>query len=114
MIYIRSLAYNILFFSWFIFVLLIGWILLPFPRKALQRMFRYWSKGAVWLMRVVAGIDVRFVGLEKIPNGPILIASKHQSIWDTFIMYVILEDPQYILKQELMKIPFWGWYNRRV
>ena len=65
-------------------------------------------------MRVVAGIDVRFVGLEKIPNGPILIASKHQSIWDTFIMYVILEDPQYILKQELMKIPFWGWYNRRV
>ncbi|MFB0951364.1 MAG: lysophospholipid acyltransferase family protein [Rhodospirillales bacterium] len=77
-------------------------------------MFRYWSKGAVWLMRVVAGIDVHFVGLEKIPNGPILIASKHQSIWDTFIMYVILEDPQYILKQELMKIPFWGWYNRRV
>jgi len=114
MIYIRSLLYHILFFSWFIFILLIGWVLLPLPRTALQYMFRYWSKGTLWLLRVVADIDVRFIGLEKLPKGPILIASKHQSIWDTFIMYVILEDPQYILKQELMKIPFWGWYNKRV
>lgn len=114
MIYIRSFLYHILFFSWFIFILLIGWVLLPFPRTALQYMFRYWSKGTLWLLRVVADIDVRFIGLEKLPKGPILIASKHQSIWDTFIMYVILEDPQYILKQELMKIPFWGWYNKRV
>ncbi len=114
MIYIRSLVYNILFFSWITLVLLFAWILLPFPRMALQHMFRYWSKGSLWLLRVFADIDVRFIGLEKIPEGPILVASKHQSIWDTFIMYVILEDPQYILKQELMKIPFWGWYNRRI
>lgn len=107
--WLRSLLFNIVIFAWIIILILFSWTFIPYPRMVMQRMFRAWGKIAVWLMRVSGGIDVRFVGLEKIPPGPLLVASKHQSIWDTFIMYVILDDPQYVLKKELMKIPFWGW-----
>ncbi len=107
--WLRSLAFNGVIFAWIVILILFSWLLIPFPRMVMQRMFRTWGKIAVWLMRVSGGIDARFVGLDKIPPGPLLVASKHQSIWDTFIMYVILDDPQYVLKKELMKIPFWGW-----
>ncbi|MEX0694551.1 MAG: lysophospholipid acyltransferase family protein, partial [Rhodospirillales bacterium] len=109
----RSLIFNVVIFSWIVILIAFSWMLIPFPRMVMQRMFRAWGKAALWLMRVSAGVDARFVGLEKIPPGPVLVASKHQSIWDTFIMYVLLDDPQYILKQELMRIPFWGWSARK-
>jgi len=112
-LWLRSLAFNVCMFSWITILIAFSWTLIPFPRMVMQRMFRVWSKIALWLMRVTAGIDARFVGLEKIPPGPLLVAAKHQSIWDTFIMYVFLNDPQYVLKQELMRIPFWGWSARK-
>lgn len=110
MIWFRSLLFNIFFFSWVTILLLFSWLFLPFPRMAMQRMLRIWSRIATTGMYVLGGISFRVEGAENIPDGAALIASKHQSIWDTFIMYVILDDPQYVLKQELMQIPFWGWY----
>ena len=58
----------------------------------------------------VCGIKVEFRGLEKIPSGPLLVASKHQSLWETFALLLFLPDPAYIMKRELMWIPFFGWY----
>ncbi|WNK00684.1 lysophospholipid acyltransferase family protein [Thalassospiraceae bacterium LMO-JJ14] len=108
--WLRSLFFNIFFFAWLLVLLLFAWIFLPFPRKVMQRMLRVWSWITLWGIRVFGGIHYRFEGLENIPEGPVMIASKHQSIWDTFVMYVLLDDPQYVLKQELMKIPLWGRY----
>lgn len=110
MIFIRSLAFNVFFFTWLLVLLLASWIFLPFERMVMQRMLRVWSKITLWGSRIFGGIDARFEGLENIPDGPVLIVSKHQSIWDTFVMYVLLDDPQYVLKHELMKIPLWGLY----
>jgi len=109
-IWLRSLFFNVFFFLWLTVLLLFAWLFLPFPRMVMQRMLRIWSKITLWGIRLFGGIHARFEGLENIPEGPVLIASKHQSIWDTFIMYVLLDDPQYVLKQELMKIPLWGLY----
>jgi len=112
-IWLRSLFFNIFFFLWLTVLLLFAWLFLPFPRMVMQRMLRVWSNITLWGIRLFGGIHVRFEGLENIPDGPVLIASKHQSIWDTFIMYVLLDDPQYVLKQELMKIPLWGLYANK-
>jgi len=110
MTWLRSLSFNVFFFLWLTVLLVIAWMFLPFPRMAMQRMLRIWSKITLWGIRIFGGIHARFEGLENIPEGPVLIVSKHQSIWDTFIMYVLLDDPQYVLKHELMKIPLWGLY----
>ncbi len=47
----------------------------------------------------------------KIPPGPLLVSSKHQSLWETFALLPLLSDPAYIMKRELMWIPFFGWYT---
>ena len=48
---------------------------------------------------------------EKIPPGALLVASKHQSVWETFTLLTLFDDPAFIFKRELMWIPFFGWYS---
>jgi 1-acyl-sn-glycerol-3-phosphate acyltransferase len=48
--------------------------------------------------------------LEKIPPGPLIVASKHQSSWETFALLTLFADPTFIVKRELMWIPWFGWY----
>lgn len=110
MSFLRSLFFNIFFYGWLITLLLTSWILMPFNRKVMRQGLKLWSRTAILVIKYCCGIDYRFVGLDKLPEGPIVIACKHQSTWETFALYLILEDPQYILKQELMDIPLWGWY----
>jgi 1-acyl-sn-glycerol-3-phosphate acyltransferase len=61
------------------------------------------------LLRVVAGIKYEIRGREKIPKGPIIVAAKHQSAWETFALLPLLENPVFILKHELQWIPIFGW-----
>ena len=52
-------------------------------------------------MRVICNTKVEFRGVEKIPQGPLIVASKHQSMWETFALLQFFEQPLYILKREL-------------
>ena len=61
-------------------------------------------------MRVVCNTKVEYRGLEKIPTGPLIVASKHQSMWETFALLQFFDQPLFILKRELKWIPFFGWY----
>jgi 1-acyl-sn-glycerol-3-phosphate acyltransferase len=68
----------------------------------------WWARSSFFLMRVVCNIKVEFRGLEKIPAGPLLVASKHQSMWETFALLPLFENPLFILKRELTWIPVFG------
>ena len=52
------------------------------------------------------------VRLEHLPAGPCIVASKHQSAWDTLVFSILVDGPGYVFKRELMKIPLFGWYAR--
>lgn len=110
---IRSVLLNVFFFGWLAMLLLVLWMFVPFGRPAVRFALRHWSKTTNWGLRVLGGIRTEILGAENLPKGPALIASKHQSIWDTFIFYLLVDDPQYVLKQELTKLPVWGWYAMR-
>lgn len=110
MVLIRSLLLNVFFFGWLTFLLLGLWAFVPFGRPAVRWALRTWSRVTRFGLRVLGGIRSEFVGLENLPQGPALIACKHQSIWETFVFYLILSDPQYVLKQELEELPVWGFY----
>ena len=73
-----------------------------------------WCRSSLWLTRRVAGIGVEFRGLERIPPGGLLVASKHQSFLETFALIAVLDDPAFILKRELMWIPFVGWFLAKI
>jgi 1-acyl-sn-glycerol-3-phosphate acyltransferase len=81
------------------------------PRTAILSIARLWARINLWLLRAICGISVQFRGLDKIPPGPLIVACKHQSTWETFALVLIFADPAYIMKRELMWIPFFGWYT---
>jgi 1-acyl-sn-glycerol-3-phosphate acyltransferase len=72
----------------------------------------------VTLMRLVAGIRLEVRGRENIPGGAAaprgsIVASKHQSAFDTLVYHLLLDDPAVVLKKELLSIPVYGWYCRK-
>jgi 1-acyl-sn-glycerol-3-phosphate acyltransferase len=60
---------------------------------------------------VICGLDADFRGLEKIPKGPLIVAAKHQSTWETFALLWLFDDPTFIMKRELQWIPLFGWLS---
>lgn len=109
-IFLRSLIYNVLFYVWLVALILLALPTFLLPRAALLAVARFWSRSSIWLLRVVCGTKVEYRGVEKIPSGPLIVASKHQSMWETFALVQFFDQPLYILKRELLWIPFFGWY----
>ncbi|MCP2679046.1 1-acyl-sn-glycerol-3-phosphate acyltransferase [Maricaulaceae bacterium NA33B04] len=83
---------------------------------------RSWTKACacLWLslvfggLRVLCGIRYEVRGLEHLPEGGALVASKHQSMFETLAFWQILDDPAIILKKELSYLPFFGWYAMKL
>lgn len=73
---------------------------------------KYWCRSSLFLVRWVAGVRTQVTGMENIPPGGCIIAAKHQSDWDVFAIFPHSVRPAYIVKKELMRIPFWGWAAR--
>jgi 1-acyl-sn-glycerol-3-phosphate acyltransferase len=110
MVFIRSIVFNVVFYL-NLFAHCIAVIpTFLMPRRAIVAVVKFWARSNLWLLRVVCGIECDFRGFEKIPAGALLVASKHQSMWETFTLYMLFTDPAFVLKRELMWIPFFGWY----
>jgi len=109
-IFLRSLIYNVLFYLLLAFWVIVGIPTFLMPRSGIMTIARYWARSSIWLMRVICNIKVEYRGLEKIPKGPLIVASKHQSMWETFALLQFFDQPLYILKRELKWIPLFGWY----
>ncbi|MBU6338537.1 MAG: 1-acyl-sn-glycerol-3-phosphate acyltransferase [Rickettsiales bacterium] len=62
------------------------------------------------MLKKLCGIDHKVLGLDKLPKEPYIIACKHQSMWETIVMHLVMKRPVYAYKKELLKIPFYGWY----
>jgi 1-acyl-sn-glycerol-3-phosphate acyltransferase len=110
LILLRSILFNILFYLNLLFYLIAAIPTFFFPYRGVVAVAQAWGRTNLWLLRVVCGIEVAWTGLEKIPPGPLIVASKHQSSWETFALLTLFDDPTFIVKRELMWIPWFGWY----
>lgn len=110
MLVIRSFVFNVLFYLNLLLYFIIAIPTLVMPRMAIVKLAMSWGRSNNRLLRLVCGIKVEYRGLEKIPHGALLVASKHQSLWETFALLQLFSDPAFILKRELQWIPFFGWY----
>lgn len=68
----------------------------------------YWCRSSLVLLRIITGVRTKVSGAENIPPGGCIIAAKHQSDWDVFAIFPFTGRPAYIVKKELMNIPFFG------
>src|SRR3981189_2791588 len=109
-IFLRSLVYNVLFYALLVFWIIIAIPTFLMPPRAFVTVAKAWARSSVWLMRVICNIKVDYRGLDKIPKGPLIVASKHQSMWETFALLQFFDQPLFILKRELKWIPLFGWY----
>lgn len=104
----RSVLFFVLLQVW---TLVLGILYLPLlgaSRSWVSIAARFWLRGTLALLRLTCGLSWQVRG--TIPRGAALVASKHQSTLETFVFLLILSEPAVILKRELLKIPFFGWY----
>ena len=86
--------------------------LLALPRQLLREGIRFWAKSLIWGMRVIGGVRLEVRGLDKVPkDGPVLIAAKHQSMFDIVPAFAYMPDALFVMKRELIRIPVFGWLN---
>ncbi len=110
MIVIRSLIFNLVFYVNLILFLILGAPFFFTPRKWSIAALKLWAKVSLWWLRIICGTRLEVKGLQHVPKGASLIAGKHQSLWDTFAILPLLDDPCMVLKRELTYIPFFGWF----
>jgi 1-acyl-sn-glycerol-3-phosphate acyltransferase len=109
---LRSLLFNLAFYG-FAVAMLVGWT--PgrvISRRLAVRGMEAWAGGVDRLLRLVP-ITVEVRGAHNLPKGAVLVASKHQSAWDTIVFHKLLDDPAIVLKRELLHIPLYGGFIRR-
>ena len=109
-IFLRSLVYNLLFYAMLVFWIVVAIPTLLMPRRVFFVVAKSWARCSIWLMRVICNTRVEYRGVEKIPRGPLIVASKHQSMWETFALLQFFDQPLFIFKRELKWIPLFGWY----
>jgi 1-acyl-sn-glycerol-3-phosphate acyltransferase len=113
MSWLRAIAFNLAFVAWTAAIGALGLPLLLAPRKAAMRFGRFWSRGVLFLLRKIVGLDYRIVGPDRIPAQGCIVAMKHQSAWDAIALPLVLDDPAAVVKRELLALPFYGWYMKR-
>lgn len=110
---LRSLIFAVVFYINTAVFLIVGSPLLFGPRSWAMMGLKAHARASLWWLKVIVGTRLEVRGLDKIPPGPVLIAAKHQSAWDTFALIPLLKDPALIMKAELMRIPLYGWFSRK-
>lgn len=110
MILARSVLFSVLALLWTSLWSLLCLPLLLAPRRAMQRAAAWLFRGVLGLLAICCGLRWQLIGQENLPHGPAVIAAKHQSAWETLVFHVLLDDPVFVLKRELLKVPFLGWY----
>ena len=108
---LRSTLYFIaMILSIGVFGLGIATIGMLLPLSTRDRMASAWGSTNLWLMKVICGLKYRIHGAENLPRHAAIVMCKHQSTWETISLKAILKPEQsWILKQELMRLPVFGW-----
>lgn len=114
-VHIRSLIFNIFLPVWTVFIstLLSPLVFLRNP-KIMSLLGIIWSYGTILALRIICNIKIEVQGAYNLPRSPYIIACKHQSVIETAFFQQYLKFPVYVIKKELLKIPFYGWFLKQM
>ncbi|EKY26022.1 Acyltransferase [Brevundimonas diminuta 470-4] len=107
---VRSLIFTLwLYLSMPLFAVLLSPALLM-PHGAAMGVIKLLARFVLFGLRWITGVKVEVRGLEHRPTGPALIAAKHQGMLDVIAPFTFLDDACFVMKKELMPLPFFGWF----
>ena len=112
---VRDILFSVIFFLGIIFISLIFLPTLLLPERfvlAGGKLMGYWTS---FCLKSILSVKIRILGKENIINNKkFFIASSHQSMFETFYLQTIFNSPIFILKKELLFIPIFGWYLKKI
>ena len=88
---------------------LLAILLIPLPAVMRSRWVSGWAHAVIWWLKVTCNLRYEVTGREHIPATPSIILAKHQSAWETIALQSIFPPQVWVLKRELLMIPFFGW-----
>jgi 1-acyl-sn-glycerol-3-phosphate acyltransferase len=110
---LRALLFTITFYTVTATIMVLGIWLLVCPRSWAMRALSMHGRVSLGLLKAICGTGVEVRGHGRLLPGPVLVASKHQSAWDTFALVPLLRDPAMVMKRELLWIPLYGWFSAK-
>jgi len=111
MAWVRTAIFSLLFWVLSVPLVLLAPVAALFGPGALRRYVHGWIGLHSGLARLILGIRLRLEG--EIPEGPVIFAAKHESLYEAIEMTGLLHSPATVMKRELASIPLWGWTARR-
>ena len=112
---LRNLLFSIIFFSGIIFISILFLPTLILPQNIVLiggKLMGYWAS---FCLRLILSVKIKILGKENIIiNKKFFIAASHQSMFETFYLQTIFNSPIFILKKELILIPIFGWYLKKI
>ena len=113
--FLRSLLFNIFLYTGIVIVFIIALPALFLPTKITLLFGKFLGHYVIFAVRVFLKTEVEFKGVENIPKTEkYFVASAHQSMFETFALQSVLDYPVFILKKELLKIPLFGQYLKKI
>ena len=112
---IRSSLFYLIFYSWTIIFFIIFSPVKFFSYPFVLKLAKFWTGSVIELSRIILNINYELIGLENIPKERFfLLASNHQSAWETFFFSFFFNKSVFVLKKELRKIPLMSWYFQKL
>jgi 1-acyl-sn-glycerol-3-phosphate acyltransferase len=109
MILFRSLVFFVIYAVTAVLFSCLGVILWPLPFKWRYAVISQWAKTNIWLLAKICDLHLEVEGKEHIGQDPAVIICKHQSAWETLALQAVFPPQVWVLKRELLWIPFFGW-----
>lgn len=108
--FFRSLIFAVLQITTMIFFSVTGQLLWLASVRTRYRYLHYWARFLIAAQKVICGVRYRVHGLEHLDKSRTgVILARHESAWETFAFQEFFPDQSYVLKEELLRIPFFGW-----
>ncbi len=106
---IRSTLFNMFMAITAIIIAIPALFLYPLPFSVRYAFISRWAKMNIWALNIICGLSYHVEGAENIPDSAVIVLCKHQSTWETLALQKIFGEQAWLLKRELLKIPFFGW-----
>jgi 1-acyl-sn-glycerol-3-phosphate acyltransferase len=107
--FIRSLIFSISMIASTVLASLMLVLSAPLPFRLRSRVARTYAAFVVGSLKTLCGVEYQVQGQENIPDGAAILFAKHQSTWETYALQLMFPAQVWVLKRELMWLPFFGW-----
>ena len=109
LIFFRSLTFELIRLFLTILFCFIGNLTFFMKLEYRYKLITLWSKLNIYCVKYICGVNYKVSGLENVSSNAVIVTSNHQSAWETLFFQILFSKQTWILKNDLLKIPFFGW-----